>query len=116
MKCVTNVESTLLDEESFSFKSCDCLPSCNHIEYDYEVIEKKVRDDESGLNVSSSVWIGFGDDEYMAFKRHESYGAVTLLSNIGGLLGLFLGISVLSIIETLYFFTLRLVNDLWYKG
>jgi len=34
-------------------------------------------------------------------------------SRIGGILGLFAGISALSVVEFLYFFNLRLVSDLW---
>ena len=51
----------------------------------------------------------------MAYKRCASHGIVRIVSNIGGVLGFFLGISLLSIIETIYFFTLRFINDLWIK-
>lgn len=35
------------------------------------------------------------------------YGQTELLANFGGLLGFFLGISLLSFVEIIYFFTLR---------
>ena len=57
----------------------------------------------------------FGGDAFVAYKRYETYGRVALLSNIGGLLGLFLGISLLSVIEIIYFFTLRFIDDFWRK-
>ncbi|OXA44461.1 Pickpocket protein 28 [Folsomia candida] len=41
-------------------------------------------------------------------QRKGLYGFIDLLSNTGGLLGLCMGFSVLSILEILYFFTLRL--------
>lgn len=41
-------------------------------------------------------------------KRIELYTYTDFLAICGGLLGLFLGISALSIIEMVYFFTLRL--------
>lgn len=54
----------------------------------------------------------FGDDEFVAYKRFETYGRVGLLSNIGGLLGLFMGISLLSVVETIFFLTFRFLHDL----
>lgn len=36
------------------------------------------------------------------------YGTVDFLANCGGLLGLFVGVSVLSIVEVFYYFILRL--------
>jgi hypothetical protein len=66
--------------------------------------------------LTAAVQVYFDDVEYIAYRRYASFGTVTLLSNIGGLLGLFLGVSVLSVIETIYFFTLRFIDDLWYKG
>lgn len=41
-------------------------------------------------------------------RREEQYTITDFLAVCGGLLGLCLGISVLSIIECLYFFTLRM--------
>ena len=55
----------------------------------------------------------FGNDDFVAYKRYETHGRVGFLSNVGGLLGLFMGISLLSIVETIYFFTLRFINDLY---
>lgn len=66
------------------------------------------------IPLESFVSIYFGSEEYSGYKRYASYGTVSLLSNIGGLLGLFLGISFLSVVETIYFFTLRFFNDLWF--
>lgn len=40
------------------------------------------------------------------------YGVTTLISNCGGIFSLFMGISGLSIIEFLYFFTMRLYNNM----
>jgi amiloride-sensitive sodium channel len=61
----------------------------------------------------ASATIYFDDDEYIAYKRYASYETVAFLSNIGGLLGLFLGVSIFSFVEILYFLTLRLVGNWW---
>lgn len=94
-----------------------CLPECNSIDYNFEVMVERMKPkvNDSLLNIRYSASIYFGSDEFVAYKRFESYGTVGLLSNIGGLLGMFLGLSALSVVETVYFFTLRFFNDLWCK-
>jgi acid-sensing ion channel, other len=59
--------------------------------------------------------IYFADDEFIVLKRSATFGTVTFLSNIGGLLGLFLGVSVLSAVEVFYFFVIRFINNLWWS-
>lgn len=113
INCVKNVWK----QNSTNFEElCGCLPECNKIDYNFEVIEeKRAKFYKNYLYMDITASISFSDDEYIAYKRFESYGAVSLLSNIGGLLGLFLGISLLSIVEIVYFVTLRLFDDLWFK-
>lgn len=107
MICVENIlERNQTGLENF----CGCLPECNKIEYNFEVIaERHYYFGYLFTNISAS--IQFIDDEFIAYRRFESYGTVSLLSNIGGMLGLFLGISVLSVVEMFYFVTIRLFND-----
>jgi acid-sensing ion channel, other len=101
----------MFNEESNAFKTCDCLPSCNSIDYSYNFfIENINKKNENNL---STVSIYFADDEFIVLKRSATFGTVTLLSNIGGLLGLFLGVSVLSAVEVFYFFVIRFINNLW---
>lgn len=52
--------------------------------------------------------IYFKEHQFITSHRSELYGYVDFLGACGGLLGLFMGVSVLSIIECLYYFTLRL--------
>lgn len=44
----------------------------------------------------------------MTSKRSELYGPTDFLANCGGLLGLFMGVSLLSIVEIVYYLTIRL--------
>lgn len=53
------------------------------------------------------VIIFFRDTQFITSKRSELYGQTDFLANAGGLLGLFMGVSILSLVEVLYFFTLR---------
>lgn len=68
---------------------------------------------DSTITTSASFY--FGSDDYIAYKRYSNFGAVAFLSDIGGLLGLVLGISLFSILEIVYFCTLRLVNNFLMK-
>lgn len=56
--------------------------------------------------------IYYEEDQYLAMERTELYGFFDLLSNFGGLLGLFIGFSLTSVAEILYFLTLRICCNL----
>lgn len=56
----------------------------------------------------STVTIYFRGQQVTVLKRMEVYTYTDFLAVCGGLFGLFLGISVLSIVEFLYYSTLRL--------
>lgn len=119
--CVEGVKRSLMDETSDSFKNCDCLPDCNIIDYSHMRTDARMASESAGkfidvngtIPMQGLVSIYFGSDEYSGFKRYASYNTVSLLSNIGGFLGLFLGISLFSFIEVIYFYTLRFFNNLW---
>lgn len=114
-KCFSNIESTLIDEESQTFKSCGCLESCNTIEYTVDRLSSYISHSYNGSFYRGLGTFRFASDEFIARKRTASYGMVGLLSNIGGILGLFLGMSVLSVVEAFYFFVIRFISDLWWK-
>lgn len=52
--------------------------------------------------------IFFKDTQFITSRRSELYGPTDFLANCGGLLGVFLGCSFLSLFEIFYFLTLRL--------
>ncbi|KAK9709717.1 Amiloride-sensitive sodium channel [Popillia japonica] len=54
------------------------------------------------------LYFNFKGRQFMRSERHELYGMTDFLAAIGGLLGLFIGISLVSLIEVFYFSTLRL--------
>ena len=49
---------------------------------------------------------------FIMHERGELFTTIEIISNIGGLLGLCLGLSVLSIAEFIYFFTARLYYNI----
>lgn len=49
----------------------------------------------------------FKKSQFIPSKRSELYGVSDFLANCGGILGLFLGFSILSLVEIVYFLTVR---------
>uniref|UniRef100_A0A1B0DLX4 Uncharacterized protein n=2 Tax=Phlebotomus papatasi TaxID=29031 RepID=A0A1B0DLX4_PHLPP len=56
--------------------------------------------------------IYFKDSQFITSRRSELYGLTNFVANCGGLLGLFMGVSLLSIVEIIYFCSIRLINNL----
>lgn len=53
----------------------------------------------------------FKNSDFQPLHRYQDFTFVYFLRGVGGLLGLFAGISVLSLFELVYFFGPRLIND-----
>lgn len=87
---------------------CNCLPNCRSTDYDvdYQMVY------ESGQNTTFSlslVLLSFKDTKFDSQKRLSRTGTLDFLSYSAGLLGLYMGMSLLSIVEFFYFFTVRLM-------
>ncbi|XP_077285587.1 pickpocket protein 28-like isoform X2 [Arctopsyche grandis] len=99
-------------------KQCNCLPACTSINYDVEVSQadfnwqklfiafKANFSELPDVNMARMV-LFFKESQFITSRRSELYGQTDFLANCGGLLGLFLGFSILSLIEIVYFITLR---------
>lgn len=57
--------------------------------------------------IFSNVRVSFKDETFSVIKRADRYGLLEFISSSGALAGLFLGASLLSMVELIYFFTLR---------
>ncbi|XP_055307692.1 pickpocket protein 28-like [Sitodiplosis mosellana] len=134
VKCYTEAEKALFDEDTIdgltdenakSFrKDCYCLPACTSITYDAEIDRVKIDlmqkykaynfslDSLSGVE-PSDVSISFKDYSITSIQKSDRYQWSDFLSVCGGLLGLFLGVSAFSIIEFIYFSTVRLFCTVW---
>lgn len=53
----------------------------------------------------------YEDSKFLAMRRHLAYTFADFLSQIGGILGCFLGMSILSIIEIVYFCTVQMCKQ-----
>lgn len=116
--CVSMIEHGMNDESSSKFKTCDCLESCNIIRYNIDLKIHEISPNHrqsytsSGdFALESEISIYFGDDVYYGLKRSSRFHVASLVSQLGALLWLFLGASLLSIVEVVYFLTVRLFRN-----
>uniref|UniRef100_A0A182PGQ2 Pickpocket n=1 Tax=Anopheles epiroticus TaxID=199890 RepID=A0A182PGQ2_9DIPT len=101
---------------------CSCLPGCFEISYvpdltsaeiqvgtfdTRETMLDNVKDKQYAKENLALIYIFVKDTYYRSFTKGELVGFTDFLSNVGGLLGLFLGFSIISLIEVIYFVTLR---------
>ncbi len=59
----------------------------------------------------SAVHVSFGQKKFQTMRRSERFGFIDFISNCGGLMGLFMGISVMSFVELIHY-----LNRLFAKG
>lgn len=124
MNCVRDAYGFMAYKElnfelSKSDMGCRCLPACNTVEYDAEILKtdfhlkrfiKNFIDFDSYFDNTTSfskIEMFFKKPQFVSMRRSELFGLTDFLANIGGLLGVFLGFSFLSLIEIMYFLTLR---------
>lgn len=117
VECVTEAEDSFFgDAEGLS--KCRCLPACIEIKYDVETSQATFSWEQIFLQAGEEldsfenktmtrVFIYFKDNSFIPSKRSELYGFTDFIASSGGLLGLFLGFSFLSLIECIYFLTIR---------
>lgn len=117
-ECATMIENGIDDGSSLKFKSCDCKESCNIIYYNTDFKVNKISPkhlknftSNGDFALESEILIYFGADEYYGLRRSSRFHAASFLSQLGALLWLFVGASLLSIIEVIYFFTVRLFRN-----
>lgn len=112
-KCIEFVENDIYIANLTS----NCLPVCDSITYDAEIsiskmevnaLRKFVKEGNEIIRFS----VSFKDQQYFASHRSELYGTMDFIASCGGILSLFMGISLLSFVEIIYFATLRLTCKL----
>ncbi|XP_050441987.1 pickpocket protein 28-like isoform X2 [Adelges cooleyi] len=97
-------------------EDCHCLPDCTDYRYDYDVVKifRNWTTSNSKLKQSEDVAVTniyYKRKSVLAAQRTALVPFNELLGNIGGLLGLFLGCSIISVFEIIYFFVIRLYFD-----
>ncbi|KAK7792769.1 hypothetical protein R5R35_004882 [Gryllus longicercus] len=95
--CLVEKNAKLLDES----KSCKCELGCMNTVYEVEKLEDGPSRKSSDIEMSFVSW------PIVRYKREVLFGWVDLLVSFGGIAGLFLGFSLLSGVEIVYYFTMR---------
>lgn len=102
---------------------CDCLPLCNDLTYNVEtstgIWDWKSTDDPLMDELkdfidwydASAVKVFFKNSQILPLEKSELYGITDFISNAGGILGLFTGFSLFSIVEIVYFLSVRLIQN-----
>ncbi|KAK4874086.1 hypothetical protein RN001_013446 [Aquatica leii] len=112
-----------LDKNQQTSESCKCWPSCSSLTYNAESSQAdfnwpkvfegfKVNFSEFPGVAMTRVYFYFKEQQFITSQRNELYGFSDFLASCGGLLGLFIGFSSLSIIEILYFVSLRVLTNI----
>ncbi|CAO1403765.1 unnamed protein product [Diamesa tonsa] len=111
--CYETVESKVI---SGSENICQCLQTCNTLNYD--VVMKRLSFEGTSHphklvtdTQPVEIIIKFQKNEFFSVIRKKQFSKTDFISYCGGILGLFAGISVLSFIELIYYFTIRVVGD-----
>ncbi|XP_072376116.1 sodium channel protein Nach-like, partial [Diabrotica undecimpunctata] len=92
-------------EEIKSVDKCNCHLGCLHTVYEIEKLDTLMTDEEEEGN--SKLENKFVSWPMVRYKREVLFGWVDLLVSFGGIAGLFLGFSLLSAVEILYYFSIR---------
>jgi acid-sensing ion channel, other len=117
-------EKFYFDHDKYNqLSKCNCLAACNSVKYKVQVFEKK----RSGFakkqrfmsiklkNTDSTINFKMKDTDVIPMIRHQPLTFVEFLAQSGGMMGLFAGLSILSVIETFYFFSFRIICNILKK-
>uniref|UniRef100_A0A336LY76 CSON008076 protein n=1 Tax=Culicoides sonorensis TaxID=179676 RepID=A0A336LY76_CULSO len=92
---------------------CKCIPACSTITYNVQEITKSVIPASNETDIQfCDITVKFSSNEFIPKRRQESYSVLDVMSAIGGTLGLFVGASVMSVIEVFYYFSIKIIINL----
>ncbi|KAM7359503.1 pickpocket 30 [Cochliomyia hominivorax] len=112
LKCIYKHRSALLttgnvleeniDEVEFNTLECKCYPNCNYIQY-----RTMVNTDNTGTSHSKNyidLQVQYQHDTLFSYRSTLCFNLLDLIVSYGGIAGLFLGLSLVGIIELLHDF------------
>ncbi|CAB4063054.1 ASICN [Lepeophtheirus salmonis] len=117
------------DSDKGKVRECECLPSCTEINYPHEASMSKVQstkmlkftpeerstflkdgqdDDTYARNNLAVIHIFYKSLNILRQERSQLYGPIEFIANVGGILGLCGGSSLLSICEVFFYFVIQI--------
>ncbi|XP_055319534.1 pickpocket protein 28-like [Sitodiplosis mosellana] len=127
-KCYNAVRISMERGDNIKYK-CNCLPGCDELSFLGEISGSPLttthfQTTNQLINFSAEVikrdiaivQVFYADSLFRSYVKDELIGFTEFLSNTGGLLGLFMGFSAVSLVEMLYFISLRLYCRRYYGG
>ncbi|KAF5296272.1 hypothetical protein FQR65_LT10267 [Abscondita terminalis] len=116
----SNLAKTTMEVPDQNRSSCNCLPACFELGFGasvtfgklsnlFKVKDNIIRNESIDYFTENMAVLHFyfTDSQFTRNTKSELYGFSEFLSNTGGLLGLFLGFSALSVVEIFYYLTLK---------
>ncbi|XP_060863036.1 pickpocket protein 28-like [Metopolophium dirhodum] len=124
MRQYSNDVYSIFDKHLFTINTtndCNCLNVCTEIRFKHNVVythrnlTKKVKNPQKRYPYKSII-VMYYKRNLWGVQRTALIPVNEFLGNIGGSLGLFLGASIISVFELIYFFVIRLYVDRWNKN
>ncbi|XP_022916751.1 pickpocket protein 28-like [Onthophagus taurus] len=120
--CMKNARTSIVSSVNSTESGCNCLQACTAVTYNAEtsqadfnwvkVLEAYENEEDFTGTRMARMTLFYKEMQVITSERNELYGITDFMANCGGLLGLFIGFSFVSLIETLYFMTLRLLMNI----
>ncbi|OXU20265.1 hypothetical protein TSAR_015195 [Trichomalopsis sarcophagae] len=115
LKKKSNIDESEIKKDPSMYLQCDCFPSCDDVEY-------KVSSSRIPLTIDKILWdrsiisnrnysmlhVYFDGPNTIRLKQDVLFYWYELMSDYGGICNLFLGISIINVVEIIYFL-LRLI-------
>jgi acid-sensing ion channel, other len=111
--CISSVVVDVnLKEDSELNKRCNCLPTCNNLNYKLEyfynnIANKDVKEELDTITIN----FRYKNGDFMPQRRYQQLPIFSFMAESAGLLGLYCGVSILTIVELFYFLTFRPITN-----
>ena len=93
------VQKARLEATKIHYKDCNRFSRCNRAKY--QIVGSEVEDTQT--NMKSKLTLQFANTDVQVVKDFYSYDAQSLIGEVGGTLGLLLGMSFMSIFDLINF-------------
>ncbi|XP_043275011.1 pickpocket protein 28-like [Venturia canescens] len=109
LRCLGENHDEFIQVYLTAAKTCKCLPNCDTVTYEDIEMGSIPMKEGSPMDAVLNYHIDFPSE---TIRRELLFGFLDFLTSVGGAAGLFLGASVISFVEIIYYATLRLC---WYR-